>query len=124
MNANELRLGNWVSVGGNTLNTYQTYRPLKLTISILSDIQRENNERPDAVLSVYQPIRLSEEWLLAYGFKMVDGFLELNTSHNLTLIQGDKNGFFEVFELNHDTLRIKYVHQLQNLYFVLTGEEL
>jgi hypothetical protein len=39
-----------------------------------------------------------------------------------TLCQSSSKKY--LFDVETDTLRIKYVHQLQNLYFVLTGEEL
>ena len=70
-----------------------------------------------------KPIPLTEEWLLKFGFKknlnsndiiyyILAGecLLEYNLTHNFADI--------DLF------IDIKYVHQLQNLYFALTNEEL
>ena len=70
---------------------------------------------------MYRPIPLTEEWLLKFGFRrfpwglVVDDLLfkdDLKCSY-LTLQVG--NGF---------EVTINYVHQLQNLFFSLTGREL
>ena len=70
-----------------------------------------------------EPIQLTEEWLLNFGFErqpwgLVKGGLLFkdNIKHpceELTLEIG--NGF---------RVTAQYVHQLQNIYFALTGEEL
>jgi hypothetical protein len=74
------------------------------------------------------PIPLTEEWLIKLGFEKQQEehvWYELQISSSLALIEGDKNGYMEVFLLDHDdSVRVRYVHQLQNLYFALTGEEL
>ncbi len=58
----------------------------------------------------YKPIPLTEEWLKKLGCDCV--------------YQSKINkGFFYVIN-EEDTLEVKYVHQLQNLYFALTGEDL
>lgn len=79
------------------------------------------------------PILLTEEWLLRLGFKdfssdnnrmayifHVNSLLEL-ASYNIETgirFQTIRNGI--IFQMEH----IKYVHEIQNLYFALTGEEL
>jgi hypothetical protein len=73
-----------------------------------------------------QPIPLTVEWLLKFGFKnnsmntyniLLQGFLlEYNLQHNVVDAVNKVH-----FNLN---IPVKYVHQLQNLYFALTGEEL
>jgi hypothetical protein len=64
------------------------------------------------------PIPLTEEWLLKFGF-------EKSSKHIFK-----KDGFlisldivFEVF-LGNIVVEIKYVHQLQNLFYCLSGKEL
>jgi len=72
------------------------------------------------------PIPLTEEWLIKFGFE--------KTSDNMYWVQPDN---FMYFELNNfgiiatfpDSVadfgkRVNNVHSLQNLYFALTGEEL
>ena len=69
----------------------------------------------------YQPIPLTEEWLVKFGFKkhltedIYPTFTKnlLNWNDGILYLTG--YGF-----INH----IKHVHQLQNLYFALTGAEL
>jgi len=84
----------------------------------------------DKVTSKYmniEPITLTEEWLLKFGF-------ERNTINNKKFIYYffgygyfyfDNNVFSMNFSSQDDVvINIKYVHQLQNLFFALTGEEL
>lgn len=91
-----------------------------------------------------KPISLTEEWLLKFGFKIYDceiDYIEyckefnkgsykvmicndggINNKYNepfYYLIEGQENGFIQSFKQI-----IKSVHQLQNLYFALTGKEL
>lgn len=62
------------------------------------------------------PIKLNEEWLLKFGFeKQLDSLFI------------DKQGWCIYLESNSfrwQTTFLKHVHQLQNLYHALTGEEL
>lgn len=75
------------------------------------------------------PVKLTEEWLLKFGFEkklncsnmiyyILAGkcLLEYNLTHNIADIV--RKVHLDLF------IDIKYVHQLQNLYFALTGEEL
>ena len=68
-----------------------------------------------------KPIPITEEWLLKFGFgKNVMYF-------DLVYVELDEDGFYKLTDDNGDlvsTIEIKHVHQLQNLYFALTGEEL
>lgn len=48
------------------------------------------------------------------GFKTnFDGFLCLKLKHNLWLFEGDKNGYLDVFELNHGTLRFDNIEDIK-----------
>lgn len=87
---------------------------------------------------VIKPIPLTEEWLLKLGFKLNSNEW-VNWSNNeyenvISISQHkdlfsrkhlsfsfDTNGCRNMNSINID---IKYVHQLQNLYFALTGSEL
>ena len=87
----------------------------------------------DSITSVdyCKPIQLTEEWLIKFGFDFNDypdslsllilsrGKLNAyNISHDINIEIGTTSGY-----LFGDT-KIKYVHQLQNLYHSLTGKEL
>lgn len=123
--ANELRLGNIINIGGNTIDTYQTYKPCKVNINVLKDIVQENMERPEAILSAWQPIPLTPE-LLEECSLIYDGeyFVIKNSYFEL---KPTEDGKFQltINSAEYETkLIVEYLHQLQNLYFALTGEEL
>ena len=102
MKANELRIGNWVMYNSK--------------IQVNENKIRECVDHPDR----FAPIPLTEEWLLKFGFEYSD----LNGDSGLWKIPpfqiyGKYNQFIYDYRLD-----VNYVHQLQNLYFALTGEEL
>jgi hypothetical protein len=106
MKASELRIGNYVFKDGEIFS-----------IQILH-ISHTN-------IGI-EPIPLTEEWLLRFGFKdnriMLpgDGELEIRLKGN-TFHIWPADGQTESHNYrNH----IYYVHQIQNLVFALTGEEL
>jgi hypothetical protein len=70
------------------------------------------------------PIPLTEEWLLRFGF--IDG--EILEFDDLLFDVGNSMRYnFEDSTIGmgyYGNIKIKYVHQLQNLYFALTGKEL
>ena len=106
--ANELRIGNILfNAGGLAVTT---------TAQTISDL--------DLKLIVRKPIPLTEEWLLKAGFE----FKGKRISKDWFYLWNDENRIvFALAEMQDETgtyLEIKYVHQLQNLYFALTGKEL
>lgn len=119
MKANELRTGNWI-IGDVGI-------PYKLELSDFADWYYDHNSHEFG--EHIFPIPLTEEWLLKFGFRLSVGAAWYNDKFN-------DSYFKENFRLNKwDDGRlflwdykfpneIKYVHQLQNLYFALTGEEL
>lgn len=62
------------------------------------------------------PIPLTEEWLFKFGFEGSD-----IDNYSIELSNGN---FFILDSLDPIARNIFYVHQLQNLYFALTGKEL
>ena len=80
-----------------------------------------------------KPILITEEWLLKAGFEKDDSGVDMFDQDycewyqkefpiiGLICQSSDKS---YIFDENTDTLRLKYVHELQNLYFALTGSEL
>lgn len=116
MDAKELRIGNWVHTGSFHI----------------SKLQGHHQYLPEwhKYAFKFEPIPLTEEWLERFGFEYDENddwfVFESNKEVSFSM---DKNGVMYYFgnlePLWVDILsKIKYVHQLQNLYFALTGEEL
>jgi hypothetical protein len=106
MKANELRINNWVH-RDSAFNT-----PLGLDLQITAD-SIKNAEK-------YSPIPLTEEWLLKFGF---DRNI-LNANHNDIIYYSENNIAIKGMLGMVKPSQCIYVHQLQNLYFALTNEEL
>lgn len=121
--ANELRLENLVLYKGEALPIYSIDRA-GLSFSRINDIQV--NKKSGATLGTgeidFEPILLTPEILEKCGFKR-DYTRE--SWHHMTFVLDqivlewldEKCGYNGVCQLS-------YLHQRQNLYFVLTGEEL
>jgi hypothetical protein len=80
-------------------------------------------------VDVLYPIPLTPEILEKAGFEYAAGFADSYNRHPITLYNNPfKEGWTveNLFEqqIKDDLLVIQHVHQLQNLYFALTGKEL
>jgi hypothetical protein len=70
----------------------------------------------------YEPIPLTEEWLLKFGFEITS--LAMHTKYDkgeISLLTRNGSGIFLTY---YQSTKIKYVHHLQTLYWCLCGEEL
>jgi hypothetical protein len=94
-------------------------------------IEPENHETLYLTANEAEPIPLTEEWLLNFGGK------PLENGYWISIYNLKAEFHFELFKNTDEIIttiksqfadlildRIKYVHQLQNLYFALTNEEL
>jgi hypothetical protein len=107
---NELRIGNWV-------------------LSCSGGIETKVGIIAVGIEVPFEPIPLTEEWLLKFGFKKESDksltkndiaiFLDKRFKTNLFLQENQDNFKWFSYEC-----KIQYVHQIQNLYFALTGDEL
>ena len=66
------------------------------------------------------PIELTEEWLIKFGFEKIGKNFEKD---NILILWNIIDKCYD-FVHTDKGIEIKYVHQLQNLYFSLTGQEL
>ena len=124
---NELRLGNYVQFDNDTftdrfekagVNVFKvnliSEGLVKIDIGFGAAQRFEIEPVFSPQLEDLKPIPLTEEWLLKFGFRESNKYL---FKYKLGLKKRGDNYFY-------DNISIKHVHQLQNLYFALTGEEL
>lgn len=116
MNARELRIGNLI---------HYNETQLRVACNTIEDLIRDNiNGRTDR----FTPIPLSSEWLerfTTYKMPHWKGAFGFQKQPHAVEFAGDALGWRFIYRGDHligDYL--KYVHQLQNLYFALTGSEL
>lgn len=120
MKAQELRINNYI----NAVLTNETYTVDIWALRTIEEGNFQNSYNTD--VKVFEPIPLTEEWLLKFGFITT----QWDNFNSYRLVIGDNdyaiviysNGKCEVGDII--ITKINYVHQLQNLYFALTGEEL
>jgi hypothetical protein len=109
MKANELRIGNKVKYDGRVFKIhslseeYPTLNTIEFGIGVVD-------------WNSLEPIQLTEEWLLMLGFKP----LQKDWQKKGLIIHTRKRGFI----VRKSIPQIHHVHQLQNLHYALTGEEL
>ena len=72
----------------------------------------------------YKPIQLTEEWLLKFGFEKEFGVFKLKGLKCWFTKYTSEPNLYSVNIGNIKLSTLKYVHELQNLYFALTGSEL
>jgi hypothetical protein len=123
MEAKELRIGNKV------LN-------VKGEVDSIKEIWEKNNDYAVVLENEHnayylthkggeliKPIPLTEEWLLRFGFESYD--VEYKYASRWLNIEKSENGYVKLADDYFiDSFEFKHVHQLQNLYFALSNEEL
>jgi hypothetical protein len=142
MKVNELRIGNYIrqvkTHNGFDWDKIRTVAAINKECYLSVNVLEEGESGvtlSKLKLDRFEPIPLTEEWLVKFGFvrikrpfnvdKMPEGTIDYyHNKHNyyynkgsMFLDQGNDEGW------NVD-LKIEFVHQLQNLHFALTGEEL
>ena len=112
MKANELRIGNLVKHKNHE-------KPFKVFIIDTTETSFSSN---------IEPIPLTEERLVKLGFDKSKGKIDIYEKGRLRVWLGGRGQCLcYIIEENtttgHYISSIEFVHQLQNLYFALTGEE-
>ena len=112
MKATELRLNNYVT----DVEDNDIYQIDKTWFAYL----------PKSINNI-QPIPLTEQWLKDFGFEIgVSGkstFAEIPEPNWFIMSKNDNEAVWNPYFLRSKG-KCEYVHQLQNLYFCLTGKEL
>ena len=120
MTCNELRIGNWVKYPhliGNVLHEFDSISGIFENNSVSIKSRPYTAFTLDSVNS----IPLTEEWLEKFGF--TKGKFNYKWQFG-NFIYDQKLKLWTWFGVQlHDYL-IEFVHQLQNLYLALTGQEL
>jgi hypothetical protein len=141
MKANELRLNNLLFYGDEVLKVASIHNDNTIRF------EKDNSTIgcfSTKLLSI-KSIPLTEEWLLKFGFERRKGMYYASATYHKEILKTDfylrraggyENWFWGIssgddFDTIHfidvefnDAIRYSYVHQLQNLYFALTNEEL
>ena len=122
MDIRELRIGNLVLYGS--------------VVTLVETIGKGGinfNNYPEGYSDIdedwIQPIPITEEWLLKFGFEKrgpVDALYNDHWRHpNLNPVFSEETFTALTIDDGIDiAYDIKYVHQIQNVFFVLTGQEL
>jgi len=120
MKAKELRIGNFLRTP-NGINH----------VSGIQDREVVEVGEIGYVIEMVKPIPLTEEWLLNFGFETYttekSKVYKLGNFMVTYVLKGRfaGNKYLKAFNISFSEFgHIKHVHQLQNLYFALTGEEL
>jgi hypothetical protein len=137
MKPHELRLGNLVIYEA----TYHRVTGI-IDDRIISEwLQAKVSDPYNAHMDEYKPIPLTKEWLIKFGFKKGNIYtysinispfegeerLLAFTDDYLYLREKGKKGPLHddlIILWNKDLKKEFYIHQLQNLFFALTGQEL
>ena len=118
MEAKELRIGNTI-----------LYKVKIIDISMVGLFQlyhvSDNHADSKTDNLQYEPIPLTEEWLLRLGFEKENAtYIKKGSLRLFKNTCRDASGDFDGYCENRTVAICRYVHQLQNLYFALTGLEL
>lgn len=126
MRTNELRLGNLIKKSNDPIWIEKFKGEITIVdISILEIIDSENKKNKIRErIDFYEPISLTEEWLIKFGFKKFSDKWNNNTFRNKYLIIKQHKDHFTYLSGLGKLVKIKYIHKIQNLYFALTGNEL
>lgn len=105
----ELMIGNYLQCGKSTVE-----------VAIISENHFDCITVEDGMFipnGIYNPIQLTKEWLVKFGFEIYGKYTYLIDFLLLENID-------EYWSNSNLRIKIQYVHQLQNLYFALTGDNL
>jgi len=118
MNANELRIGNYIHVSEEG-----SLEVLKIDLNDMCNLECTIDK------DMFEPIPLTEEWLLKLGAKQYM-FDDIKTNEYMfnkwfTVSLVNEQGFCQLCLSNrYLPVHLEYVHQLQNMVWILTNKEL
>lgn len=125
MKANELRIGNLIYANG------LVFRVIRIDEDGMEaaplDLDEWKNS-PEQWKNDFKPIPLTEEWLVKFGFEWSIFHQAYHKTGFLFDVNARYDGGYYLHGCRNSASiimpEILFVHQLQNLYFALTGTEL
>lgn len=121
MKSTELRIKNWV-LHKDVIQFVESINDTDSGMAVCCLSEHDNGCQD------LKPIPLTEEWLVRFGFELLDGSLSRKVF---------EKGYLKFKVISHEYgidfyfgnggayyIKPRFVHNLQNLYFALTGEEL
>ena len=129
MKSTELRIGNLVSFGGRMATVYQVNRSgAVLQYDGDTNTEIEGVRRSTVSANDIEPVMITEEILIKSGFYKDEGSIRLYIKHVMNsnirafrVLLSNTGLYFPNVEWG---VNMAGVHQLQNLYFSITGQEL
>jgi hypothetical protein len=121
INKNQLRIGNWVKS-----KVYGNYRIIGISVfSESNNFYKSFKYYPQSCDSKnLLPIKITNDWLLRFGFKDKGLFFKHKSNHVIEYDSINKVYLFYLGNYGDWYKKIKYVHELQNLFFALTSKEI
>ena len=120
--SNELRIGNLTKYGDKVCEVSKILRSGFYCTS-LEGVDYGNSSQRN-----YNPIPLTEEWLIKFGFEYRkltnDHFIKIGFRGNILIVIDQYCYICEPNQKKVFLCNTPQIHKLQKLYFALTGEEL
>lgn len=115
----DLRFGNIIQTNKGLLLQVHGINILTAKCSFQNIKEGETNYYYNYNYKDLEPVELTDEILLRLGFVLVNGYY-----HKNDIWIGKNKIFWYDTDQRHGFVELKYLHQLQNLYFALCGKEL
>lgn len=133
MKANELRIGNWIdAMKGNFFDRKGFVQVSSIDNYGINDWQ-DMGASGSLLFDYINGIPLTPEILESCGFEKFSAIgllkcyaimIDKENEIELLITVGQQYAFMELPGWQNQNNKLNYLHQLQNLYFALTGEEL
>lgn len=115
MKIQELRIGNYIQRNGIACTVELINGETDDVYFLGKDFYSNSNVR------YIEPIYLNKDWLFKFGFKIYEFDNKANQFRFKDRLIVYRDGFLYDYGTS---VKLEFVHQLQNLYFALTGAEL
>lgn len=125
MEAKELRIGNYVKAfdGVASIGWPEVGKKFQIDLCVFELLSNEDNGYS---MQFIEPIPLTEQWLLDFGFEFMSSQQGQTYYHinGWTVLYTYGSWYYSTSKSITIGLKLQFVHQLQNRYFSLVGEEL